>query len=170
MTDTTAPSSAAARVVDYESRHRRAFHDLNVEWITTYFGLEEADRRVLDDPEGTILREGGAILMAEEGDRIVGCCALLRIEPDVYELAKMAVTPTARGKGIGVLLGRAAVRRARELGARRIELVSNTALRPALGVYRKLGFVEAPLGSSEYARADIRMVLTLDGSYPAAER
>lgn len=164
MTDASARTSTAVRIVPYGPRHRDAFRDLNVEWITAYFGLEEADRRVLEDPEGAILRRGGAILVAEEGGEPVGCCALLRLEPDAYELAKMAVAPAARGKGIGMLLGRAAVERAGEMGAHRIELVSNTALGPALGIYRKLGFVEVPLGASEYARADIRMVLALDGA------
>jgi GNAT superfamily N-acetyltransferase len=76
-------------------------------------------------------------------------------------MAKMAVTPAAQGHGIGALLGRAAVERARDLGARWIELLSNTALAPALHLYRKLGFVEAPLGTTDYRRADIRMVLKL---------
>jgi GNAT superfamily N-acetyltransferase len=152
----------SARVVEYESRHRGAFGDLNVEWITAHFVLEDVDRKVLDDPEGSILRPGGCILMAEDGDRIVGCCALIRIAPDAFELAKMAVTPAARGKGIGMLLGRAAVERARNMGARRVELLSNTALQPALGLYRKLGFVEAPLGPTGYRRANIKMVLQLE--------
>jgi GNAT superfamily N-acetyltransferase len=160
MTETATPISA--RVVEYESRHRGAFGDLNVEWITTHFVLEDVDRKVLDDPEGSILRPGGCILMAEDGDRIVGCCALIRIAPDAFELAKMAVTPAARGKGIGMLLGRAAVERARNMGARRVELLSNTALQPALGLYRKLGFVEAPLGPTGYRRANIKMVLQLE--------
>jgi ribosomal protein S18 acetylase RimI-like enzyme len=59
------------------------------------------------------------------------------------------------------MLGRAAVDRAKGLGAQRIELVSNTALQPALGLYRKLGFTEAPLGPTKYQRANIRMILDL---------
>jgi hypothetical protein len=76
----------------------------------------------------------------------------------------MAVTPSARGRGIGELLGRAAVERAKRLGAQRIELVSNTTLQPALGLYRKLGFTEAPLGPTKYQRANIRMILDLENS------
>jgi len=166
MTETSPPTHPApptsVRVVEYEQRHRGAFADLNVEWITTHFLLEDVDRKVLDDPEGAILRPGGCILMAEDGDRIVGCCALIRIAPDAFELAKMAVTPAARGKGIGMLLGRAAVDRALKLGARRVELLSNTLLQPALGLYRKLGFVEVPIGPTEYRRANIKMVLQLE--------
>lgn len=97
--------------------------------------------------------------MAEDGGEIVGCCALIRIAPDAFELAKMAVAPAARGKGIGAMLGRAAVERARRMGAGRVELLSNTVLHPAIHLYRKLGFIEVPLGPTDYRRADIRMEL-----------
>ena len=149
------------RVVHYEPRHRDAFRDLNVAWISRYFAIEDADLKVLNDPEGTILAAGGAILMAEMANETVGTVALIRVAPDGFELAKMAVTPAAQGHGIGALLGRAAIEHARHLGAGWIELLSNTSLAPALHLYRKLGFAEVPLGDTDYRRADIRMVLKL---------
>ncbi|HXG45410.1 MAG TPA: GNAT family N-acetyltransferase [Gemmatimonadales bacterium] len=152
---------SAPRIVDYEPRHRDAFRDLNLAWITRHFVVEPADLEVFDDPEGAILEPGGCILLAEEEGEIVGTCALIKLHDGAFELAKMAVAPSAQGRGIGLLLGRTAVARARELGARRLELCSNRVLEPALRLYRKLGFVEAPLGTSEYRRADIRMVLEL---------
>ena len=151
-----------AHVVDYEPRHRDAFRALNIEWIERYFVLEDVDRQVLDDPEGTILGDGGCIFMAEDAGECVGSCALIRMDDGAFELAKMAVAPTARGKGIGTMLGQAAVDRARTLGATRVELLTNSALGPALHVYRKLGFVDVPLGPTDYRRADVRMVLTLN--------
>jgi GNAT superfamily N-acetyltransferase len=149
------------RVVHYEPRHRDAFRDLNLAWISRYFAIEDVDLKVLNDPEGSIVAPGGAILMAETGNEIVGTVALIRLAPDGFELAKMAVTPDAQGRGIGYLLGHAAIDRGRQLGARWIELLSNTSLAPALYLYRKLGFVEVPLGDTEYRRADIRMILRL---------
>src|SRR5918995_7199764 len=126
VTPTTTRKPATSRIIDFEKHHRDAFRELNVEWITTHFVLEDIDREVLDDPEHAILLPGGSILVAEDGGDIVGCCALLRIAPDAFELAKMAVAPAARGKGIGAMLGRAAVDRAQRMGARRVELLSNT--------------------------------------------
>jgi GNAT superfamily N-acetyltransferase len=154
-------ASTPVRVVQYEPRHQAAFRDLNVAWISRYFAVEDADLKVLNDPEGAILAKGGAILMAERGKEAIGTVALIRVSPDGFELAKMAVTPSAQGQGIGALLGHAAIERGRQLGARWIELLSNTSLAPALHLYRKLGFLEAPLGTSDYRRADIRMLLTL---------
>ncbi|RTQ48464.1 N-acetyltransferase [Hymenobacter gummosus] len=152
---------APVDILPYQPEHQAAFRDLNVEWISRYFVVEELDRRMLDDPEGYILALGGYIFMARHQGRIVGTCALIKEPGGVYELAKMAVTPSAQGLGIGWRLGEAAIAKAREIGAHELELLSNRRLAPALSLYRKLGFVEAPLPASEYQRADIRMVLPL---------
>lgn len=149
------------RVVEYEKRHHDAFRDLNLAWITQHFEVEDSDREALDDPETGILNDGGCILMAEDGEAILGCVALIREDAHTFELAKMAVDPSARGRGIGALLGRAAIDRARAMGARRVELLSNRKLLPALSLYRKLGFVEVPVGAVAYKRADIRMAIDL---------
>ncbi|WP_231717502.1 GNAT family N-acetyltransferase [Hymenobacter sp. DG25A] len=156
--------SAAVEIIAYRPEHQAAFRDLNHEWITTYFSLEEPDKRMLDDPQGYILDPGGYIFMARYQDQTVGTCALIR-EPDGnFELAKMAVSPKAQGLGIGYRLGQAAIDQAWAAGAHHVELLSNRKLTPALTLYRKLGFAEAPLSPSEYQRADIRMVLARPGT------
>ena len=149
------------RIIDYTPAHRARFRDLNLAWITEHFRVEDADRRALDDPDGYILGHGGHILMAEAEGAIVGACALLRNADGSFELAKMAVDPAARGRHIGRALGEAAIARARDHGARLVELLSNTKLTPAIALYRSLGFVEAPLPPNDYERANIRMVLEL---------
>jgi ribosomal protein S18 acetylase RimI-like enzyme len=50
---------------------------------------------------------------------------------------------------------------ARERGAERLELLSQTTLEAAVHLYRSLGFVEAPIGPTPYKRSNIRMVLQL---------
>lgn len=157
--------SHSIRIVRYEPRHRDRFRALNLAWIEEHFAVEERDRRELDDPEGQILASGGHIFMAEsdgpEGIDVVGACALLHEHEGAYELAKMAVDPSARGRGVGRALGEAVIATARTLGARHVELLSNRKLAPAIRLYRALGFVEVPLPSTDYARADIKMVLEL---------
>ncbi len=153
--------SSSITIVSYRPEHQSAFQALNEEWIIRYFTLEDLDRRMLEAPQGYILDQGGFIFMAEYEGEAVGTAALIR-EPDGnFELAKMAVAPKAQGLGIGFQLGQVAIERAREAGAHHVELLSNRKLTPALTLYRKLGFAEAPLLPSEYQRADIRMVLDL---------
>jgi len=74
-----------------------AFRTLNEEWITHFFKLEDKDREVLGDPENRILRIGGSVFMVYADGVPVGCVALIPMENGVYELAKMAVSPTLRG-------------------------------------------------------------------------
>ena len=152
------------RVVDFKPHHHESFRALNLAWITKYFAVEDADRKALDDPERNILQPGGAIFMAEVDGEFVGTCALMKCPDGSYELAKMAVAPSAQGRGVGRALGEAAITRARSLGAPRVELLSNTILEPALALYRSLGFVEVPLPRTDYRRANIKMVLELSPS------
>ena len=145
-------------VVPYREDFRPAFEQLNRDWIESYFVLEDADRAVFADPAGAILGPGGQIFFVVEGDTVLGTCAVLRHSPSECEIAKMAVAPAARGRGLGDLLMEAAVDFAREIGARRVTIVSNTVLAPALRLYRKHGFVEVPLESDgRYQRANIRL-------------
>lgn len=150
------------QVVDYIPEYQADFKQLNVEWIERYFHLEAADLKALDHPDEYILQRGGHILLARYQGRAVGACALLRMDDTTYELAKMAVSPTAQGLGIGWTLGQAAIARARALGARRLYLESNTKLAPAINLYHKLGFQKTVAGHpSPYERCNIQMELLL---------
>jgi N-acetylglutamate synthase-like GNAT family acetyltransferase len=152
------------RLVDFEPRHREHFVALNLEWISHHFEVEEADRQIFDDPGAAIIAPGGQIVMAENEDGVLGTCALIRVDQDSFELAKMAVRPSARGWGIGHRLGVEVIERARRAGAKRVELVTNSKLVSALALYRRLGFREVPLESAEYRRADVKMVLDLENA------
>ena len=161
------PDRGAVRIVAFDparADHRAAFRDLNLAWIEQWFVVEPRDRHELEDPEHHVLPGGGQIFMAETADAgasVLGTCALV-VEPDgACELVKMAVHPDARGRGVGRLLGEAAIAAARARGAPRVELLSNTRLEPAIALYRALGFVEVPMPATEYARANIKMVLAL---------
>lgn len=134
---------------------------LNEAWIERYFKLEEPDRKALNDPEGYIINKGGTIFMAIYDNEIVGTCAIIKVDDEVVELAKMAVTGSMQGKGIGYALGKACIDKAKDLGYKKIELLSNTILHPAINLYKKLGFVEVPLPQTDYERADIKMEMEL---------
>lgn len=151
------------RIVPYERKYRPAFRALNERWITSHWQLEAHDLEILDDPQSYVLDKGGFIFVALDESVPVGVCALLRMDDSTYdyELAKLAVDPCAQGKGIGSLLCKAAVARARTLGASKIFLESNTMLASAIRLYRRLGFRELREFHPAYARGDIQMELIL---------
>ena len=150
---------AKLRIVDFAPKYANDFRRLNVEWITKHWEIEEADKKAIDDPMGFIIEKGGAILMALYEGAPVGCVALIPYGAHTLELAKMGVTPTVQGKGIGLALGEAALQRAWKMGVRRVYLESNSRLKPALSLYEKLGFTHVQVESAEspYKRCDIRM-------------
>lgn len=155
--------SKDVKIVDYKSEYQEAFRALNVEWISTYFEMEEADYKALDNPEEYILKRGGKILVALYENEPVGVCALIKMNNSEYdfEMAKMAVSPKAQGKSIGWLLGKAIAEKAKELGAKKIYLESNTILKPAINLYYKLGFEKVFGLETPYKRCNIQMELVL---------
>lgn len=85
-----------------------------------------------------------------DGDEeLVGTVALARVGDRHLELKSMRTDPAHRGRGIGALLLRHAIGRARADGASRISLETGSMdfFAPARALYRRHGFTEcAPFG------------------------
>jgi putative acetyltransferase len=151
------------QIVGWRPELRADFERLNREWIEQYFVMEQEDLKVFGDPAGQIVAPGGEVFFVLDDDGVQGTCAVIRHDAETFELAKMAVAPAARGRGHGDRLVEAAIAFARGAGARRLMLVSNTRLAPALTLYRKHGFRDVPLDPANgYSRADIQLELSLD--------
>ena len=145
-------------IVDYRPGHAAAWKALNEAWLADGgFAVEAKDRKVIDDPEGAILRPGGRIFMAERDGEAIGCCALMAMADGGFEVAKMTVSPAARGLGLGRWLLEACETAARAAGAPRLYLETSSTLKPAGALYRSFGFVDLPPRPSPYVRADVWM-------------
>ena len=147
---------------DFSDDLAGAFHDINAAWIEAMFTLEPTDRDVLENPRARIVDRGGAILFAETADLgIVGTCALQKTGEGQFELIKMAVLESARGRKIGEFLLRAAIDRAAAMGAETLYLLTNSACAPAIHLYEKAGFVHDAAVmrdfGARYARCDVAM-------------
>lgn len=152
----------APQIVPFQEKFAPRFEALNRQWIERYFAIEEADRAIFQNPFKAIVEPGGQIFFAVLGDEVLGTCAVMRHDARVYELAKMAVVPEAQGRGYGDLLVEAAIEFARDAGAERLMLLTNSGLAPALRLYEKHGFRRVPLSDNEeYRRADVQMELRL---------
>jgi ribosomal protein S18 acetylase RimI-like enzyme len=147
-------------IVEYLPQHRTRFKEINEQWITRLYVMEEEDIKTVEDPEGYILKGGGKIYIALYKGFPVGTCAYLNMGDKVYEMIKMAVDENYRGLKIGKKIGEESVQAIKESGAKKIILFSNTkGSEAAIKLYGKLGFTEVPLGTSEFIRADIKMEL-----------
>jgi GNAT superfamily N-acetyltransferase len=150
----------SVEILEYESAHQEWFEKLNRAWIEKYFFMEPLDFEILQDPDTHLIRKGGRIFMASFNDEMVGTVGLKHLGSGVFELTKMAVDERFQGKKIGRALAEAAIEGAKQSGAKKIILYSNTKLQPAMALYYKLGFKEIPL-DGPYKRTDIKMELNL---------
>ena len=148
-------------IIPYDSRYQPDFKRLNIAWIEKYFRIETHDLEQLEQPETFILPNDGQIFFALVDGNVVGCVAMVNMGATGFELAKMAVSPTRQGQGIGKLLCMTALDYARQLGVKTVWLESNRVLTPALTLYEQVGFREVPRVETPYARADIRMEITI---------
>ncbi len=146
-------------LVSYEPKHQPAFKALNLEWLVEFKLLEDRDLIALDNPQ-SILDDGGVIFIALSGDDVVGSSAVI-IDHGQYELAKMAVAKSHRGKGLSKMLLKKCIQFATKDGAEKIILYSNHQLTTAIELYEKSGFKHIALENSPFATADVKMELRL---------
>lgn len=138
------------------------FHDINAEWISDMFCMEDTDRKTLENPRDSIIDPGGTILFVEaKGMGIIGACALQKTSATGFELTKMGVRKAARGLKAGEFLLDAVIATAREMGADPLYLLTNSRCAAAIHLYEKLGFrhdpgIMADYGA-RYARCDVAM-------------
>lgn len=149
-------------VVSFRADLAPAFQRLNLDWIERLFSVEPADRKVLANPERSIIAPGGQIFFAMDGDAAVGTVAMIHAHAGRYELAKMAVATSHQRRGIGELLGAAGIEWARRAGAEVIFLQTNSRLGNSIRLYERLGFRHAVAPDPpDYARADVYMELPI---------
>ncbi|HVK62176.1 MAG TPA: GNAT family N-acetyltransferase [Bdellovibrionales bacterium] len=144
-------------ISSYDPKYKEAFKELNLAWIRRFFAVEDKDVEQLENPE-RILEQGGEIVFALFGGDAVGTCAVINEGNGVFELAKMAVDPDFQGQGIAHGLMKAAEKFVRERGGKKIYLVSNQSLAPAITLYKKHGYIVTSLTQNpEYSRGNIEM-------------
>jgi len=149
------------RILSYRPEFQKYFESINKEWLNAHFAIEPIDIEVLENPERSILDNGGTIIFAELQGEIVGTVALRFQEKGVYEMTKMGVLPAAQGKKVGWALALAILEQAKAMGGEKVVLYSSRKLVPAIGMYRKLGFQEVLPEEGKYSRCDIKMEINL---------
>jgi putative acetyltransferase len=159
-----------ALIRDFRVGDEAAFAALNLHWIEEYFGVEESDRRQLENPVSSLLEPGGAIVLAELDGRVVGCGALAVPHEATtdgrtwLEVVKMATDPSAQGAGLGAAILDRLIEKARNRGADALWLETNSRLEAATRLYRRKGFRALEpheLRHTPYARCNLQMVREL---------
>lgn len=152
--------AAKPEIIEFSPDLAAHFGRLNRAWIEKYFSLEGSDRKIFADPE-RIIQKGGFIFFVRVSKKIVGTCALVKVDSATFELAKMAVDEAYQGMGLGKLLMQKCLERAMQHKAKSVTLETNTRLKSAINMYRKFGFEQVENAPSKYQRVNLIMKLDL---------
>ena len=82
----------------------------------------------------------GALVLAHDADKLVGCGFLKGLSPTAGELKRLSVSPEYRGQGLGKSLITARIGAARKLGITDLYADTVRGNRPMLSLYESLGF------------------------------
>jgi ribosomal protein S18 acetylase RimI-like enzyme len=114
---------------------------------------ETAWQRWMDNIGETLHDAGGIVLVAEQAGRIEGAVTFYPDAAQAHQghwpagagaIRLLAVRPGRRGRGYGLRLTEACLRRARELRVGTIFLYTGTFMTAAQHLYEKLGFKRVP--------------------------
>jgi ribosomal protein S18 acetylase RimI-like enzyme len=151
---------------EYHAADQPVFERLYREWFAGHFHQqpEPVDDFVLQNPKEAILDKGGALLVAFCDGEAAGFVALKKEDSYTHQLTKMIIREEYRGRGLGEELCKAVIEKARELGSSLVVLFTHSSLKPAINLYKKLGFEEVPLEPGIYSpfRCDTKMQKWVD--------
>jgi GNAT superfamily N-acetyltransferase len=151
------------KIIAFDAAYADQFKRLNLVWLERYFQVEPIDLDVLSNPEETIVKPGGMVFFALLDGAVVGTCALIRHNDDLFEFSKMAVADTHQGHGIGTQLLSHVIEWARARSIRKLFVETNTVLERAVRLYQRVGFRVIAHDSSDahYRRTNLKMELDL---------
>lgn len=143
------------RIIEYDSRYKNSFIEFNTDWIVDNFGcLENEDIETFEKMDEE-LENGAMIYFAIENDVPLATCMAKPINEETWEICKLASNKHREHKGCGSAVFEAAIQWAIKHGAKKLFLLSNRKLKPAIHIYEKYGFKEIKLNDYEYIRGDI---------------
>jgi len=146
-------------IIIYDEKYHADFKRLNLDYLDKYNLTESHDMIILDSPEEIVLGCGGFIWLAKAGEEIVGTVGVMPEGHGIFELIKMCVAESWRGKGISKLLMETCLQKVKKLGGKKLILFSNHQLQTALKLYTKYGFKNVEVTDSPFETADVKMEL-----------
>jgi ribosomal protein S18 acetylase RimI-like enzyme len=128
-------------MTDQDYRHARSLIRQYETWLDIDLSFQGIDAE-LAGLEQVYGPPSGCMILALDGDDVVGCVGLRALGDGYCEMKRMFVLPGHQGKGIGSLLLTRFMEMADALGYRYVRLDTIPRLQEALRLYRRAGFKE----------------------------
>ncbi|SJZ89427.1 GNAT family N-acetyltransferase [Anaerorhabdus furcosa] len=125
-----------------------------------YLTLQSFDKE-LEEIESKYGKPEGRLYVVLSQDRVVGCIALRKLSKDVCEMKRLYVRSEVRGQGIAGRLIDLLIEQARLIGYKTMVLDTIPALKSAIHLYKKKGFIQcdaynnSPLETTIFMKRDI---------------
>jgi len=154
----------SVEVVDYKPGLNKHFHELAGPWLTEELSgqLKEEDGIALQNPDEAHFMDGGFLFYAIYKDQIVGFVALIRLDDDAFELAKLYINPNYRNLGIDTLLIERCISRCNENHALELWLQTSISKTAAHNIYDALGFVDKAAPEQLVVQEQTKKVMCLE--------
>lgn len=145
------------KIVPYDPKYKNDFIEMNKEWISQMFIMEDEDIRELGNIEPYIENGGQIFFALDDNENVMACCMIAQREDGDWEIMKFAAKGMYTGTGAGSACLRACIEYAEEKHIEKIIIVSNKKCVQAVHLYRKYGFTEIPVDKEKFPfeRADI---------------
>lgn len=110
-------------------------------WLGRDLSFQDIDDE-LKDPAKKYTAPEGELLVAEEGEDVLGMIAYHRHSDTRCEMKRLYVKPSCRGMKLGEKLIEELIAHARQAGYKEMVLDTIVPLQSAIHLYKKLGFAE----------------------------
>ncbi len=127
-------------ILDFKPEYKEYFKNLNYEWLEKYFEIEDVDKVMLINPKKEIINKGGKVIFAKFENEIAGTAAIIKIDNEKCEIAKMAVSSKFQGNQIGRKLLLECIEIAKHMNFKKIILLTSPKLKKAVSMYKSAGF------------------------------
>jgi ribosomal protein S18 acetylase RimI-like enzyme len=140
----------------FEASDQAVVRRLILEGLGEHFGfIDETLNPDIDDITANYIIAGHVFVVVQDGNDIVGTGALVFRGEGIGQMVRVSVRSDYRRKGIGKAIVEHLIEVARQRGVRRLIVETNSDWYDAIGLYKRLGFVE-------YRRSDIGVCMVLD--------
>lgn len=150
------------QIVEYEKKYRNEFIRLNTEWLERFYWVESFDLYAMEHID-ELISQGAMAYFAVENDDVLATCMTMPLGDGVWEICKLAAKDQYTGTGAGSSVLKSAMEYAIANNAKKLVLISCRSLKPAIHLYKKIGFKEVPYRKEYWKsdKADIEMEYTV---------